>query len=748
MTVLKLPDIVYPMAQVNKINEIVDNLNQDLNFYYTEENPVLTPVEGDCIWTVNHNLGTTNVTYSIYQGSEPVMAEVQVTSASVLTVKINSLLSVAEGTYKIVVIGSGSTVGDPGSVDIDSLNVTPTKTAQTITAPFGTLGYNPVNVAAVTASIDSNIKASNIRKNVDILGVTGTFEGGEDIRYYRVVVVDYDGTILKEDSLTSGETFTLPSAPSHEKLTFQEWSSPVAITSNTVTVDNSDIVIGPVYTTASGLTEVDVDVNTNTGLSLTFRMNGTKDWGDGTIDTATSHTYAEAGSYTVTCDGSSFTTTFDGIFGNDNNQSVQHVRLANINLLGRHAFYCCYGLKDITIPSGVTSIGVQPFRECVSLDGALIIPSGVTEIPTELCYNCYGISYVVFPYGVTTTNNDMFVNCRKLRNITLPKTLTSKLGNNGTVFNNCSSLESLTIPSGMKSISGNALSNCTGLRYVIIEDGMTSIGSSAFKNLTALESIRIPSTITNIDSETFSGCRALKKIVIPSGITSISASAFYNCYSLESVSFPEGLTTIGNHAFYGCASLKEISLPSTLSGTGTNCFEYCYSLETVNISDSNTNILPFSSGFSFCYSLKEVNFKNGSFGNESSTYNFRECRALEKIDFKMNYVGGSTFAGCSSLTDVDLSSNNFTYVGREAFTNCYLRRIKLPNTVTKIDYNAFSNCNGIAEYDFSNFTTAPYIESNSFKVEATTKIKVPAALYDTWIQGSNWSTYVNYIEKV
>ena len=53
---------------------------------------------------------------------------------------------------------------------------------------------------------------------------------------YLIEVFDYDGTILKAARLNSGETFTLPSAPSHERLIFQEWSCPYPITNNTITV--------------------------------------------------------------------------------------------------------------------------------------------------------------------------------------------------------------------------------------------------------------------------------------------------------------------------------------------------------------------------------------------------------------------------------------------------------------------------------------------------------------------------------
>lgn len=72
-------------------------------------------------------------------------------------------------TRRVYVVGGGG--------NIDELNVTPSTSAQTITASGGTDGYSPVNVAAVDASIDANIVAGNIKKDVSILGVTGTYEG-------------------------------------------------------------------------------------------------------------------------------------------------------------------------------------------------------------------------------------------------------------------------------------------------------------------------------------------------------------------------------------------------------------------------------------------------------------------------------------------------------------------------------------------------------------------------------------------
>lgn len=78
-----------------------------------------------------------------------------------------------------------SPVEEGGSPVIEELNVTPSTSSQTITAPEGTDGYSPVNVSAVTASIDANITAGNIKSGVSILGVNGTLEESPIKEWYN-----------------------------------------------------------------------------------------------------------------------------------------------------------------------------------------------------------------------------------------------------------------------------------------------------------------------------------------------------------------------------------------------------------------------------------------------------------------------------------------------------------------------------------------------------------------------------------
>lgn len=60
---------------------------------------------------------------------------------------------------------------------LEDKTVTPTTAEQTITAGEGYDGLGTVTVNAVTAAIDENIVAENIKSGVTILGVTGTYDG-------------------------------------------------------------------------------------------------------------------------------------------------------------------------------------------------------------------------------------------------------------------------------------------------------------------------------------------------------------------------------------------------------------------------------------------------------------------------------------------------------------------------------------------------------------------------------------------
>lgn len=64
---------------------------------------------------------------------------------------------------------------DVPTTTLGSTTVNPSTSQQVIEAATGT-GFDTITVNAVTAAIDSNITAGNIKKDVEILGITGTFD--------------------------------------------------------------------------------------------------------------------------------------------------------------------------------------------------------------------------------------------------------------------------------------------------------------------------------------------------------------------------------------------------------------------------------------------------------------------------------------------------------------------------------------------------------------------------------------------
>ena len=375
------------------------------------------------------------------------------------------------------------------------------------------------------------------------VNVAGT-EPGVGSGDFWVKVIDYDGTVLLEKRGNNGDSFDLPSAPSHEGLVFQEWSASCPITDGKVVIDNNNIMAGAVYTTASGQNEFDITLTKVTGLAVTLNMDGTKDWGDGTSDTNTTHTYPAYGDYTIKCNGTTMTTSSSsGLFGQSNsvaNYYCTAVRLATITVIGVAAFGKCYSLTSIIISSEVTIISSSAFRHCYCLT-SVTIPSGVTSVGSDLFNSCYCLTSVTIPSGVTGIYDG--------------------------AFNNCYCLTSATIPSGVTDIRSSAFNNCRSLTSIIIPNGITAITGDMFGNCYSLTSIIMPIRVTIIDGYAFNNCRFLTSIIIPNGITTIQGCVFQNCYSITKYDFSQctAVPTLSNtNVFLGINNIAKIIVPDSL----------------------------------------------------------------------------------------------------------------------------------------------------------------------------------------
>ena len=194
-------------------------------------------------------------------------------------------------------------------------------------------------------------------------------------------------------------------------------------------------------------------------------------------------------------------------------------------------------ITEVNMPSSVTTIGVDAFKDCINLTSIIFRDSGVS--------------------GVTTIGNSAFDTC----GVTDINTLLSNVTTLGElVFRFCQSLTSVTLPASITTIPMYAFYNCNNLVSINLNN-VTSFVNGCFFNCTSLASINLSTNaaLTILDYFIFSGCTSLTSVTIPSNITTINNYAFRDCTSLTNVYFlnPVETPAVGSETFLN------IGTPST-----------------------------------------------------------------------------------------------------------------------------------------------------------------------------------------
>ncbi|MBO5363751.1 MAG: leucine-rich repeat protein, partial [Clostridia bacterium] len=406
-------------------------------------------------------------------------------------------------------------------------------------------------------------------------------------------------------------------------------------------------------------------------------------------------------------------------------------------------------ITEYTIPSTVTSIGAQIFRNKTTLT-KIVIPASVASIGEQAFYGCKALTQVIFTEDVAegtekaevlTLGNQAFASCSKLAAIDLPVRVT-EIGDKA--FASCSALTSIFIPQNVTKIGStsgivNVFDSSSALAEITVDptnaayidkDGIL-YEKDANGNAVALcyapvavalkdNTLNVPETVSEFYKEAFSRNKFVKTITFPNGVTnglSFGDSVFY-LSEVEVVELPEGLTSIPKKMFNMTDTLKRINIPTTVTSIENLAFYYFTNLEEITFADRSEVDTPLTiqdassysySPFYCCYKLKKVLLPANT----------------EKLGAYALYFSSTT---ASYLEELYIPAS-VTTIGKNAVYNCTrLKKLTIEegSVLEAIADYAFYGCTSVTEFVIP--ASVKTIGSSSFGNVGVKELVIPASV--------------------
>ena len=462
----------------------------------------------------------------------------------------------------------------------------------------------------------------------------------------------------------------------------------------------------------------------------------------------------------------------------------------DISYIGSCAFKDCKNLVNVFMDKSVATIDSNPFKGCISLQNVRItaeetpdapndwenISNATLEVPTS-SVSAYssttpwsgfnstmaltgehfwykGIRYFLKYDGtasVTGFNEDEMDEDVKILS-TLPMetayTVTSiadRAFQSGYYnselqdweYTSGGKIKSVTIPGTVKTIGESAFYCCTSLKSVVLGDGIETIGRESFEK-TGLISLNIPGSVKTIDSYAFSSCQSLVSLKLNNGIETIGRNAFSSA-KITTVDIPSSVKRINYHAFR-CLNLTTVTFHEGLESLGADAFAYS-AITSVTIPCSVKEI--DGNLFTLCFDLASIQVESGN-----PYYNSNgNCNAIIETATK------TLITGCKNT----VIPEDVKIIGMDAFNGNVPENLVIPNQVTTIKSEAFSNSDdlttitigrNVSSIERTNFM----MNKNSFKVtDVYCYAKTPPSLGEhvfNWYYTYNNITYTEYAPQV
>lgn len=245
----------------------------------------------------------------------------------------------------------------------------------------------------------------------------------------------------------------------------------------------------------------------------------------------------------------------------------------------------------------------------------------------------------------------------------------------------------------------------SGARLLYFVSSPKHKGGNHYAQSSAIEGISLHPNIS-INSSTFNGVSSLRRLVIPATKDNTYDTSLTDKFPLAlslrmaknspnpPIKVEKNTIMLGDKVFKGCMASE---IPSYATSIGDNVFQDSY-IGSISIPDSVTSI-----GASAFYGAKNIE---------------------EIIAPNVGGVLNQTFRNCPSLKKVVLGD------------------------IAKIEYYVFYYASTLQYVDLRRCSSVPILsDTGSFSSSGNYKIVVPDALYDEWIDATNWSSFARRIVK-
>lgn len=276
-------------------------------------------------------------------------------------------------------------------------------------------------------------------------------------------------------------------------------------------------------------------------------------------------------------------------------------------------------------------------------------------------------------------------------------------------FYECENLTSVTFCNSIEDISAEAFAYCYNLSDVILPENIREIGADCFTE-TAIASITIPESVSLIWNNAFGACGNLLSIDVAESNQNYSSAdgVLYNKAQTKLICCPSGKSSVDisdtvlqieSQAFYFADKIEEIILPESVSRIGDEAF-FGASIKQIAIPKNVSSIGNYA--FYACSSLTdiEVETENIFYSSEDGVLYDKQktkliCCPSQKEDIvipeTVHEIGAASFGCCDRLTMLVLP-NHVTSIGEEAFAWAEnLSYLYVPDSVTEIGRAALSS---------------------------------------------------------